>query len=307
MFEHMTADRTANAIMQDSTFKGTNLVVEGTKDYKFYSKFFNIENTVQIKQVGGKEKVREVIELLNARNFNEKIGIIDSDFSKILSDEVNTENVFLTDFHDIEVMMFGSPALETTLNIYTTNEKIEKFLDGRKLRGIILDLAKQIGFLKLANHIYKLGLAFKPRQPQGKPLKYKDFIDNRTLDFKGNEQLITTVHNYSINRSDKVIDAKIVEEKVKELVDDKYDLLHLVNGHDLSNILFFLLKKVLRSPNMSLYDIHSIEDSLIMSYEARFWIDTELFKKIYDWGLSNNQTLFKEDIEHLYNKLRLEV
>ncbi|MDA2275156.1 DUF4435 domain-containing protein [Bacillus cereus] len=305
MFEHMTADRTANAIiMQATSSDKAFVIVEGMKDYKLYSKFLNVHNQVEIKQVGGTEKVQQVIQILNEREFNRKVGIIDSDFSRILKKEVNLENLFLTDFHDSEVMMFESQALETALSTYVTKEKLEKFLDKRKIREIILTLAKEIGLLKLANYVHGLGLAFKPKEVDGKTLKYKDFINDRTLDLIGREQLIQAVRNYSFNRSDSVAEIDVVKERIEELSNSEYELVQLVNGHDLSNIIFLLLKKVLRCNNRSLYDYNSIEDALIMSYEARYWVETELFQDLHKWAELNDEDLFREDIKELYEKLK---
>ncbi|WP_454495886.1 hypothetical protein [Bacillus toyonensis] len=305
MFEHMTADRTANAIiMQDTSSDKTFVIVEGMKDYKLYTKFLNVHNQVEIKQVGGTERVQQVIQILNEREFNSKVGIIDSDFSKILNDEVDVENLFLTDFHDSEVMMFESPALEMVLSMYVTREKLETFLDKREIREIIIKLAEEIGLLKLANYVHGLGLAFKPREADGNTLKYKDFINDRTLDLIGREQLIQAVRNYSFNRSDSVAEIDVIKERIEELSNSEYELVQLVNGHDLSNIIFLLLKKVLRCNNRSLYDYNSIEDALIMSYEARYWVETELFQNLHKWAELNDEDLFREDIKELYEKLR---
>ncbi|MGX5643067.1 hypothetical protein ACWKUB_28115 [Bacillus toyonensis] len=301
----MTADRTANAIiMQDTSSDKTFVIVEGMKDYKLYTKFLNVHNQVEIKQVGGTERVQQVIQILNEREFNSKVGIIDSDFSKILNDEVDVENLFLTDFHDSEVMMFESPALEMVLSMYVTREKLETFLDKREIREIIIKLAEEIGLLKLANYVHGLGLAFKPREADGNTLKYKDFINDRTLDLIGREQLIQAVRNYSFNRSDSVAEIDVIKERIEELSNSEYELVQLVNGHDLSNIIFLLLKKVLRCNNRSLYDYNSIEDALIMSYEARYWVETELFQNLHKWAELNDEDLFREDIKELYEKLR---
>lgn len=301
----MTPERTANAIMQDTTFNGTYLIVEGTKDFNLYSKFFNIDDTVEIKQVGGKEKVRDIIKILEERKFNKKIGIIDADFSKILEEDQLVQDIFSTDYHDSEVMMFKSPALETVLYIYVTKKKLDEFMSGREIKESLLNIAKEIGLLKLANDLHSLGLAFKPKKIDGKNLKYKDFIDEKTLQFKGKEQLINTVFNYSINRSIQMVDKELVKQKIEELSEKEYDLLQLVNGHDLSNILFLLLKKSLRSSKKSLSDYNAIEDSFIMSYEARYFMETELFQNLYKWSSSNDANLFKEDIKELYQKMNV--
>lgn len=301
----MTPERTANAIMQDTTFNGTYLIVEGTKDFNLYGKFFDIGDTVEIKQVGGKEKVIEVIKILEERKFKEKIGIVDADFSKILGEEQLVKDIYSTDYHDSEVMMFKSQALETVLYIYVTKKKLDEFLSGREIKDSLLNIAKEIGLLKLANHLHSLGLAFKPKKADGKPLKYKDFIDEKALQFKGKEQLINTVFNYSINRSSQMADKEFVKQKIDELSKNEYDLLQIVNGHDLSNIIYLLLKKTLRSSKKSLLDYNAIEDSFNMSYEARYFIETKLFRDLYKWSSSNDVKLFKEDVKELYQKMNI--
>lgn len=304
MLKDMTPDRTANAILQDTTFNGTYLIVEGMKDYNLYGKFLNVDDAVEIKQVGGKDKVIEVIQILEERQFSDKVGIVDADFMRILEEKLTVENLFSTDYHDSEVMMFQSPALETVLNNYITREKLEEFLDGKEIRETLLNLAKELGLIKLANYIHDLGLAFKPKKQDQKPLKYKEFIDERTLQFIGKEQLITTVRNYSFNRSDHVANYEIIKQKIEELLIDENDLLHLVNGHDLTNIIFILLKKSLRSTKKSLIDYNAVEEAFIMSYEARFFIDTDLFNNLYIWASSNNADFFRKDIKELYQNMQ---
>ena len=44
MEEYITPESIANRIMQDHSFKGYSLIVEGIKDYTFYSKFIHDKN-----------------------------------------------------------------------------------------------------------------------------------------------------------------------------------------------------------------------------------------------------------------------
>lgn len=303
MLEHITPERTANAIMQDTSFTGAYLVVEGMKDYKFYSKFIDVDKAVQIKQVGGKEKVKEVIELLNQRGFDRQVGVVDSDFDKILNNAAHVQNLYTTDYHDIEVMMFKSNALDTVLNIYVKKEKLENFLDGRKIEDVIIYISKKIGLLKLGNKVNNLGLCFKPERVDGNPLKYREFISDRDLTFQGDEKMILTVRNYSQNRGTIIADIEKINSTLKEVSVKTYDLEQLVNGHDLTNILYLFMKKVLRSTNRSLFDYNTIEDSLIMSYESRYFIDTQLFNSLYNWATSKKLDFFKGDILYLYSKI----
>ncbi|MED5221960.1 DUF4435 domain-containing protein [Bacillus safensis] len=303
MFRDMTPERTANAIMQDNMFNGTYLIVEGKKDFNLYSKFVDVDNSVEIKQVGGKEKVKSVIKILDERDFSNKIGIVDADFSKLTNEEPLMDNIYTTDCHDSEVMMYNSKALENMLNIYISKKKLLGFLDGREIREILMNIAQEIGILRLANHLYSLGLAFKPKQIDGKPLKYDKFINEKNFEFKGREQLIDTVINYSLNRNGKISSKEQVKDLFDELSNSGYDLLHLVNGHDLSNILYILLKKSLKSTNKSLHDYNSLEDAIILAYESTFFFETELFKNLFIWSIDNNNFFFKNDIKELYQRI----
>ena len=87
MEENITIERIANAIMQNTSFKGHYLIVEGPKDSKLYGKYTNDEEII-IKEAFGNQKVQEILNLLNDRGFDRKIGIIDSDFRRITDDEV---------------------------------------------------------------------------------------------------------------------------------------------------------------------------------------------------------------------------
>ncbi|MCU7616972.1 DUF4435 domain-containing protein [Chryseobacterium sp. PBS4-4] len=295
MESHILVDRIANAIMMDKTFNGYHLIVEGNKDYKLYSKFFNLEN-LRITEAFGCEKVKMVLQILSDRNFDKKLGIIDYDFNKILNIKINTNNLFVTDDHDIEVMIIKTSALENTINIFTQKKKIEDFEKNRKktIRECIISVGIEIGNLKLANKIYDLGLIFKPQQPDGNQIKYKDFINNNDLTFLGHDKLVDTVINYSQSKTNKLKPKKEILDKLKEVSKKKFETEHLVNGHDLSNILYILLKKTFSSTNKMLHDFNSIEDSLILAYEFVEFKKTKLYEALNIFENFNTLDILKK-------------
>lgn len=298
MIEYITADRIANSIMQDTTFSGHYLIVEGNKDYKLYKKF--ISDSIRIKEAWGCEKVKEVLDVLERRGFNKKVGIIDSDFSQLLDIKLDIKDLFVTDYHDIEVMMINSSALTTVIDVFCKREKFEEFSKGVEVYRIIIDIGKNIGLLKLANTLFGLGLVFKPKEVDGKQLKYREFISERDLSFLGLEAMFQTVLNYSRGKSAQLATLEDIKQRYQELSNEDFIEEQLVNGHDLSNILFILFKKVLRSNNKMLVDYNSIEDSLIMSYESSDFVNTRLFKKLFQWSIENDVNLFKEPIVNIY-------
>lgn len=284
MENHIQAERIANAIMMDNSFKGYYLIVEGQKDYKVYSKFID-ESNVRIKEAFGFEKVKLVLHILSELGFSNKIGIIDADFSRILEIEHNLEELFLTDYHDIEVMIIKTKALEAVLRTFIGNTKLENFEKekGKPIRELVLELGVEIGFLKLANKLYDLGLVFKPHNPEGNQIDYKDFIERNSFSFIGKSQLIKTSINYSRNKSISLKSEEEITDAFDKIAVQTFDIDNLVNGHDLSNILFLLMKKTLASRNKMLTDFNSVEDCLSLAYDYDDFKETELYKstKLY--------------------------
>jgi hypothetical protein len=295
MEEYLTPDRIANSIMQDETFNGLYVLVEGNKDYKLFSKFFDLTQN-RIKQTFGCNKLLQVFEILKQRGFERKIGIIDRDFREITDELIDFENIFITDYHDIEVMIIQSKAFDNVLNLYSLPEKIEKFEKKvkRPLREIIFELSDKIGYLKLTNFKYDFGLAFKPDNIDGNPLKYHEFISD-TLDYKGDDALIKTVVNYSRNKTRKRLSEKEIKDKLIETSSIKYDSKQLSNGHDLSNVIFIFLKKNIRSSNKMLHDYNCVEDSLILAYEYEDFKKTKLYMDLSRWSEINEHKLFDKE------------
>jgi len=284
MENHILAERIANAIMMDNSFKGHYLVVEGQKDYKVFSKFIDHVN-IRIKEAFGFEKVKLVLQILTERGFSNKIGIIDADFSRILEIEHNLEGLFLTDYHDIEVMIIKTKSLESVLRTFISNTKLQSFEKekGKTIQELVMELGSEIGFLKLANKVYDLGLVFKPHNPEGNQIDYKDFIDRNSFSYHGKSQLIRTSINYSRNKSSRLKTELEITNALDEIAKQTFEIHDLVNGHDLSNILFLLMKKTLASRNKMLTDFNSVEDCLSLAYDYEDFKETELYKttKLY--------------------------
>jgi hypothetical protein len=294
MESHIHVERIANAIMMDKNFTGHFLIVEGPKDFKVYNKFMQPQN-IRIKEAFGCEKVKNVLNLLSERGFNKKIGIIDSDFMKILNTNHAISELFETDFHDVEVMICNSTALDHVVNLYCSKNKIINFerLKNSSVKDNIFELAKQIALLKLANKIHDLGLIFKPESLDGNQIKYKDFISVSDLTYAGTDKLIDTILNYTRSKNPRVKSRQEIIEKLNEVSKHVYNVNDLVNGHDLSNILFILIKKVFASTNKMVQDFNTIEDSLILAYDYEEFKKTELYKILKTYEIQNSLTILK--------------
>lgn len=292
--EDMTPERIANAIMMDKRYKGYHLIVEGPKDLKLYKKFAD-SNSLKIKVAKGHTKVKKVLSLLDKENYKRRIAIIDSDFNNILGTKEKTKGLFYTDNHDLEVMLIESESLENTIDIYCDETKVKAFEDKNNvtIREIIYLLGKEIGYLKLATKTNELGLVFKPKSVEGNQIKYNKFICAKTLNYLGDTALINAAINYSTNRGTTIVHKDEINRILAETKQKEFEVLDLINGHDLSNILYILFKTVLKSSNKMLSDFNCIEDSLILAYEYSFFKKTNLYKEILQYSTINSVVLFK--------------
>lgn len=293
MIEHITPERVANSIVQDHKYKGTYLIVEGLKDNLLFNKFVANE-LCQIKIAFGNLNVIEVINELNKRSFKDVVGIIDSDFRVLNSEIPNNENIFLTDEHDIELMIFKSATFETLLLNYCQPEKIAPFRKlnkNKELRDILLNLAAPLGYLKWAHTIFDLGLIFKPQKPEGVPLPISDFIPVNTLEFAGYDKMLDVVINYSRNKSTKVTTKIIALKKVEEINQATVELYHLCNGHDVMSILSLGLRKKLSNLNSKAVSADQLENEFIFAYDSQYFAETRLYASIKKWEKQNNKTI----------------
>jgi hypothetical protein len=294
MENHIQAVRVANAIMLDNSYSGFYLIVEGVKDSKLFNKYINHSN-VRIREAFGRVNVEQVLNTLSERGFNRKVGVIDSDFDELLDIKSATPDLVKTDHHDIEVMIFKTKAFDEVLKVFCSVTKIAKFEKDAALsiRDIIMSLAKELGYLKIANKIYNMGLHFRPATSEGNELKYHNFIDEKTLKFKGIKALIETVRNYSNGKSENLVAYDIAEKNLLLQQKIAYDVYHLVNGHDLGNILFLVIKKTFGSPNKMLTSHHSVEDSLLLAFDYDDFKQSKLFKLLTEWADKQKVDFFK--------------
>lgn len=294
MENNLLAHRIANAIMMDNSFKGHYLIVEGNKDYKLFSKFIDDKN-VKIKEAFGFEKVKLALQILSDRGYTNKLGIIDCDFSEILNIEHNVDGLFITDMHDIEVMIIKTQSLETVLRTFVSTAKIKAFENkkGKSIRESIFEIGQEIGYLKLANKIHDLGIIFKPQTADGNQIKYKDFIDDKEFNFNGRKSMINSLLNYSRSKSKNLKLELEITQRLDEIASKTYDINHVVNGHDLSNIILLLIKKVFSSTSKMLNDFNAIEDSLTLAYEYEDFKKTELYKGIANFEIANTTTIWR--------------
>ena len=293
MIEHISAERLANSICQDPPIDGKYVLVEGDNDWVLFKKFFLSTNS-EIVIAHGKDRVKDACDILINRGFGElAIGIIDSDFNNLTNIDDQREQIFYTDTHDLETMIFNSDAFDHVINLRCIQDRLKLLVknESKNLKEILLERTSSLGYLKLANHINKWGLLFKPQDKNKPELKIEDFIIKDNLKFKDVETMVKTVFNFSRGKVPIIVDQDIVIRTVKELSQNSLDLLQLCNGHDMACVFALALKKVVANMNSNAISASQIENDLILAYESRHFSSTKLYKSLKNYEISKNINL----------------
>src|SRR6267142_3183576 len=176
--------------LRRSQHRGTFVIVEGSNDRLLYERFFDVQQCKFV-VAEGKEKVCEVIRILDAGGFRGVLGIVDADFDLLDEIPASSLNVIRGDCHDLEAMLVRSPALDRVLREFGSEGKIQRFVAqaGAEIRHVLLTAATPLGYLRWHSLRSDLRLRFDG-------LLFPRFVDMARLTVD-RAQLITTVKNHS--------------------------------------------------------------------------------------------------------------
>jgi len=262
------------------------VIVEADPDSRFYRQFFQ-KSSHRIFYFKGKKDVKEIIR--NHQNLGGILGIIDADCCYYLK-EVNDENIFLTDFRDLECMLVVSPALEKILNEYCDDNKLEGFIHERGIeyRDILLEAVKYFGILMCYSEKYNLGLKFKD-------LECQDFIDTKTIKF--DLELFISILKEKTNPELFFTDPfKNLISIIEGELEKERNLWLICRGHDITKLILFTLhrfvgKEFVRkySPDdeSDLKDVYQLERELRLAYDNNLFKQSRLYQSIQEWEQNN--------------------
>lgn len=251
------------------------VLVEGDGDIRLFRKFFNIQYCNVECVPGGRTKLEECVSEL-IKLYRLVIGIRDADFEHLEYSKYLVSNVFLTDYHDIEMTMLAQDEILNALVFeYTDLDKTKHI--GLKVR--VLQTIKSIGFLKWLNDIEDLGFNFN--------FSFHDLIDfsNQSIDLS---QYINILLSKSPDA--KITDAAVIQSKIRELEMKNPDLMQLTNGHDLLKAFSKYFRETHGHKSLS-YDI--LASSFRMSFTFEIFKKTELFNQTSSWEKDNGVIIYQ--------------
>jgi hypothetical protein len=257
-------------------FNGAFLIVEGSSDSRFFSKFVDsaLSEIIPAESSDSKNDVIRVIEILNNTNFIGVIAVVDSDFDRLECSLESIANLFYTYTHDIETMLLASPALNHVLIEYGSKDKLRNQGD---IRSILLKTGIPIGCLRWISLKQQLSLDFDN-------LTFSKFIDKKTLDID-TKKLIEEVKNKTPKNKSTVDE---ILESIKGILSQEYDPWQVCCGHDLVCILALGLKSLFGTNDTNEVKPEKIESSLRLAYDYSVLKSTMLYKDIMEWEENNN-------------------
>jgi hypothetical protein len=271
MKDQITPDRIANTIrLLRGDHEGVFLIVEGDSDKLIYERLVN-KQEVRVTIASGKNNAIKALSILEKEdNFRRVVAVIDADFSRIEQQIPDSNNLFLTDEHDLEMMLIKSAAFDKLLKERGSEEKIKAFTED--IRETLLKLGQEIGKLRWLSLRNKLDLKFEG-------LNFKNFIDQKNLSINI-DKLIISIKNNSQKLS---LDEQQIKQDLSVISDENHDPWQLCCGHDFIGILAIALCKVLGTWNANDVKTEVLERELRLAYELSYFYQTQIYQLMVNW------------------------
>lgn len=288
LFDHVDANYIASAVALHRGANKTCLMLEGKTDENVFQHF--IDTTVcEIVICYSKVTLIDAVVKLNTNpNVDGYVAIKDADFDMI-EGYSDIPNVILTDYHDLEVMLFESPAFDKVIRTKLIDENIE----GTKIdpavqsvRSHILLVAHTLGYFRLVAERNRWGI-----RPDFQPIIGQHATPE-------NRFRVTVKHIVDHLRGEHpAVDESLFSEEELEILRNEYRL-HLCRGHDLEVILQIALSKILEATLDKRIIIKDFTLQVINSYNVEMFVKTDVYARLCDWESSNKPLVVLKTTVH---------
>lgn len=275
MDEAFTPDSIASYIrMLRDSLQGTIVIVEGETDLALFRRLLHPDCTFIT--AFNKGNALEIMRILDSGPWEGVIAIVDTDFWALDGVESPSQNIVLTDSHDIETMMINSPALDRVLDEFGSASKVSAFvsLTGQSIREALLERGAPVGYLRWISFREGYNLVFDG-------LVFKNFINRKSEVLLVDENMLIRI---LVSRSQVPgVNDNLIQQHLTKMRNDVHDLWHVCCGHDLVHILSLLLRKAIGTRSTREVEPESLERNLRIAYESSFFPSTKLFGLIQRW------------------------
>jgi len=242
---------------------GKNLIyilVEGQNDCKIYGKLFD-QNKACVECANGKGQVSVALKELNAIT-KQVFGICDADFGHLQNALPSFQNLFFTDFHDIEMTMLS---VDDVLG----NALAEcRFLgDTQAILQKALEETKFIGYVRWFNEVKGIGLDFQKTKRLGGFFR----SSNNVISLDGDAYLDAL--NTRSEHKTKAVTLSDVTHFIQTHNTD--DLFNLCNGHDVTAFMALAIEGKTSHDQFCSF--------LRVSFNIHHFRKTKLYDDILEW------------------------
>ena len=250
------------------------ILVEGESDVRLFRKLFDSKNCKVESIPGGNVKLEECTDNLSQK-YSLVFGVRDSDFIQLGTDTYSKNNMFLTDFHDIEMTLISTDDIFSSIASEYTNIPPEQHSN---IRSDIIRSIDYISYLKWLNENKNLEIKFEAG--------FQDLIAFADLNVNFQEywkRLLVKSPNA------KITEFSIVLTEIDKLKTPSPNPFHLCNGHDFMKALSAFLNSRGNSKGISEAMLSS---AFRIAFTKELWEKTLLYSNTKKWADSNNCLIY---------------
>ncbi|OSI28006.1 DUF4435 domain-containing protein [Bradyrhizobium canariense] len=270
MFEDITPEALAAEVLflRAQAPESSIVLLEGDSDVRLFENLLDVDISNFV-NCFGKENVLLTIEMVDEGGLRGVLAIVDADFAAILGTVYASQNVVQSDFHDFEVVLFNSTALDRLLTEDGSREKIKKVQETNSVREVLINSCLHLGCLRLYSQKTASNLKFKG-------MRYR-FL-GRKLEVQIDE-IIKEVFDHSRKHTGHDDAKKFINNFSFSTVDPN----QLVCGHDLIAALGVALQSLIGSRNAVHCAAPELESKLRLGFSREEFSKTRTYADIRAW------------------------
>ncbi|MBP2844104.1 DUF4435 domain-containing protein [Dickeya oryzae] len=247
------------------------VLVEGVSDKKLFRSLIEGSH-IAVEPANGKGVLIPVMESLYESSHSRLFGICDSDFDLLNGNPNKYESidVYMTDYHDTEMLLFNSNSLDKFIDEFSSYENHASIQ--AELKENVTSAAYKLGLIRWVNDIHRLNIIFDG-------LDYSLFMDINKLSINIR---VSDFVNYLLARSknkSSIATLEFILEESDKLHALNRDANHVANGHDVTAIISRLYSQAWVSVDRNL-NKERIESHLRTGYTIDEFKKTNLFRKV---------------------------
>jgi hypothetical protein len=274
MFEELTPDALAAEVLflRAQAPHSSIVLMEGDSDVRLFEHLLDIDISNFV-NCFGRENVHLAMGIVEGAQISGVLAIMDADFARILNITYSSPNIVLSDYHDFEMVLLNSAALERLLTEDGSREKIMHVQSTKSIRELLIEACLPIGCLRFYSMKTSSNLKFKGIRYRHLGRKLKVNLDDLIKEVFDNSQIHTG------------------HDKAKAFIQGfsfaTVDHNQLVNGPDVMAALGIALQSLIGSRTSVYCSAPELESKLRMAFSLEDFLLTQTYAEIRAWERRN--------------------